>query len=394
MKKSSILKSILIVFGGLLLSLAAIRCTKTGVLAGQLNRAFPGTPDSTQFSPFYSKTTISTADATPDVNDIISTKGVVDIVSQYCASASCHGGAISPKLTTYAEISAQVIPLNPEYSTLWNVITTNDFNKAMPPVSATNEMSLTEKATIYNWIKNGANEYPTLVDFRPAAIHVISNGCTAGNCHSVMTSTGTWARKGLISGLASTDTTMFSLVKSTSTTYYCQLTNSSLRDQVWNAYKDSVRKFYADTLVNATYRPYKTFSTPVAAASVRGSLSSYDDILLDVWYPKSLRSNTSVVYSSNAVNYYVKGNYLNATSSLVSRVDSTLLLANPYTGVYATSNQGDMAYSDGGLSSSDIALIKAWYFADPNIPDVWKYGNNNTGIFKYRKSGTIITKAQ
>jgi hypothetical protein len=27
-----------------------------------------------------------------------------------------------------------------------------------------------------------------------------------------------------------------------------------------------------------------------------------------------------------------------------------------------------------GLSPSEIALIKAWYFADPNIPDVWKYG--------------------
>jgi hypothetical protein len=37
-------------------------------------------------------------------------------------------------------------------------------------------------------------------------------------------------------------------------------------------------------------------------------------------------------------------------------------------------------------------LIKAWYFADPNIPDVWKYGTGNSGIFKYRKSGTIIRR--
>jgi hypothetical protein len=77
---------------------------------------------------------------------------------------------------------------------------------------------------------------------------------------------------------------------------------------------------------------------------------------------------------------------------LVSRIDSTILLANPYTGVYATSPNADMAYGDGGLKPHEIALIKAWYFADPNIPDVWKYGQNNAGIFKYRKSGTIIRR--
>jgi hypothetical protein len=49
-----------------------------------------------------------------------------------------------------------------------------------------------------------------------------------------------------------------------------------------------------------------------------------------------------------------------------------------------------MAYGDGGLKSHEIALVKAWYFADPNIPNVWKYGNANAGIFKYRKTGTII----
>jgi hypothetical protein len=86
---------------------------------------------------------------------------------------------------------------------------------------------------------------------------------------------------------------------------------------------------------------------------------------------------------------------------MISRIDSTILLANPWTTfpasgftapVFATSHQGDMAYSDGGMSSSDIALVKAWYFADPNIPDVWKFGNANAGIFKYRKTGTIIKK--
>ncbi|HMW25433.1 MAG TPA: hypothetical protein PKC51_02265, partial [Ferruginibacter sp.] len=86
----------------------------------------------------------------------------------------------------------------------------------------------------------------------------------------------------------------------------------------------------------------------------------------------------------------VSGNYLNATSSMVTRCDSTLLLANPYTGVYATAHQGDMAYGDGGLKPNEVALIKAWYFADPNVPTVWKYGNANAGIFKYRKTGKII----
>jgi hypothetical protein len=90
--------------------------------------------------------------------------------------------------------------------------------------------------------------------------------------------------------------------------------------------------------------------------------------------------------------FYAKGNYLNATSSLVSRVDSTLVLANPFTGVFANSHQGDMAYGDGGLKPHEVALIKAWYFADPNVPDIWKYGPTNAGIFKYRKSGRIITK--
>ena len=113
---------------------------------------------------------------------------------------------------------------------------------------------------------------------------------------------------------------------------------------------------------------------------------------MDIMYPKSARSNTSVQYIDPVTlkPYYVKGNYLNVSSSMVSRIDSTLLLANPYTGVYNTAHQGDMAYGDGGMKSSEIALVKAWYFADPNIPAVWKYGNGNAGIFKYRKTGKII----
>ena len=75
---------------------------------------------------------------------------------------------------------------------------------------------------------------------------------------------------------------------------------------------------------------------------------------------------------------------------MISRIDSTVVLANPYTGVFATNQQADMAYGDGGLKASEIALIKAWYFADPNVPAVWKYGTTGNGIFKYRKSGTIV----
>jgi hypothetical protein len=120
-------------------------------------------------------------------------------------------------------------------------------------------------------------------------------------------------------------------------------------------------------------------------------LNTYDDILLDIYYPKSVRSNSSVVYTDGSGNkFYVKGDPLNAASAIVSRVDSTLLVANPRTGVYSANQQGDMAYGDGGLKSSEIALIKAWYFADPNVPTVWKYGQANAGIFKYRKTGKII----
>jgi len=81
---------------------------------------------------------------------------------------------------------------------------------------------------------------------------------------------------------------------------------------------------------------------------------------------------------------------MNASSTLMTRVDSTLLVANPRTKVFATAQQGDMAYGDGGLRPSEIAIVKGWYFLDPNIPDAWKYGLDGTGIMKYRKSGNII----
>ena len=69
-----------------------------------------------------------------------------------------------------------------------------------------------------------------------------------------------------------------------------------------------------------------------------------------------------------------------------------MLLANPRTGVWGTTNTGSMAWDDGGLKPSEIALIKAWYFADANVPEVWKYGTNGAGIFKYKATGKVITK--
>ncbi|HEY6063671.1 MAG TPA: hypothetical protein VIV35_08690 [Chitinophagaceae bacterium] len=399
MKNRSILKTTVLITGGLFLSLLAMQCTKVGVNADALDRTFKGIPDTAHFSPFYDETIISPSDPTPDVNDKIVVKGVQGTIKEYCGISTCHGGPINPKLATYSDIRSLVTPGNPDASKLWTLLTTNELNKAMPPVNATHELSVTDKTTIYMWIKNGAKEFPDLTDFRPAAVKIITTGCTSGNCHNQATSAGVWARSNLITYVPA-DTSTFALIRASGTTYYCQLSNTTLRNTVWEAYKDSVRRFYADTVANASFRPYKTFGTPVTVSSVRGSLSTYDDIMLDIWYPKSARSNSSIQYTDGSgKKFYVKGNYLNVTSSLVSRIDSTLLLANPYTTfpasgfpapVFATSHQGDMSYQDGGMRASDIALVKAWYFADPNIPDVWKYGNANAGIFKYRKTGAII----
>jgi len=396
MKKVSIIKATLLFFGVLLVSQSLFQCRKEGDIVKNLDRGYNIGADSTVYSAFYDDNTIGTADATPDKNDIIKFRGVKTIIHEYCGTSNCHGGPIKPKFDTYNEIMKYVVAGNPSSSKLWEFITTNDYNKAMPPVNSNHEMNTRDKGILFNWIVNGAKEKPTLADFRPAAIQLIQNGCGSANCHNQATATGAWARKGLLGALTTSDTTQYLYTNplTGATTIYCQLSNTSLRNTVWQAYKDSVRKFYSDTLLYASFRPYKTFATPVSATSTRGPLNTYDDILLDIYYPKSARSNSSVQYTDPVTlnKFYVKGNYLNVTSSLVTRVDSTLLLANPFTGVYANSHQGDMAYGDGGLKPNEVALIKAWYFADPNIPDVWKYGSNNAGIFKYRKTGRIITR--
>jgi len=396
MKKVSLVQSAVLFFCGLFLTASVFQCTKTGDLVKNLDRSYAGGADSTLYASFYESNNVQHTDGTPDVNDVIKFRGVQTILHEYCGSSNCHGGPIKPKFDTYAEIMKFVTAGSPETSKLWEYITTNDFNKAMPPVNSSFELGTTDKAVIYNWIKNGAKERPDLADFRPAAIRIINDGCGSANCHNQATATGGWARKGLIAGLTSADTAQFVYQNPTtgSITYYCQLTNKTLRDQVWKAYKDSVRKFYTDTVANASFRPWKTLTTPVSALSTRGPLQDYDDILLDIIVPKSVRSNSSVVYTDPVTlkQYYARGNALNAASTMISRVDSTILVANPFTNVFSTSHQGSMAYDDGGIKPSEIALIKAWYFADPNVPDVWKYGTGNVGIFKYRKTGTIIRR--
>ncbi|MBK6380422.1 MAG: hypothetical protein IPF72_12185 [Chitinophagaceae bacterium] len=394
MKKISLFKATTLFLLVMVVSTSVIQCKKEGDIIKGLDRSFSGTADSTIYAAFYESNTITPADAVPDVNDKIKFRGVQTILHEYCATSNCHGGAVAPKFDTYAEVMKFVTAGSPENSKLWDYLTTNDFNKAMPPVNSNHEMNITDKSLIFNWIKNGAKERPDLNDFRPAAVALIVTGCGSANCHNQATATGGWARAGFIPGLVSSDTSTYIYLNPSTglSTYYCQLSNVSKRDQVWGAYKDSVKRFYADTLANASFRPWKTFATPRSASSTRGPLNTYDDIMMDIMYPKSARSNSSVQYinPTTLITYYVKGNYLNVSSSMVSRVDSTLLLANPFTGVYATSHQGDMAYGDGGLKAHEIALIKAWYFADPNVPTVWKYGNANAGIFKYRKTGTII----
>ena len=387
-KKGSYQKGFIGLFCLFMTTLLLVQCKKEGTNASGVSRALVNTPDSALFSPFYDSTIVPYADVKPDVNDVIVSKSVKSIIMNNCESATCHGGTgVKPYLNDYASVKSMVVPGNPEGSLLYQLITTSNLNKAMPPVNYGVDLSISEKSIIYNWIKNGAKEKPAVEDFR-----LINVGCSSGNCHNEATATGAWAKKGLL-GVTAADTITFTYVNplTAAVTLYTQLKNPLLT-QVWGSYKDSVRKFYADTLANASFRPYKIFSTPVSASSTRGPLNTYDDVLMDINYPKSVRSNSSVTFTANGKSFYVKGDYLNSTSSLLSRVDSTILLANPRTKVFATTHQGGMAYSDGGLKPSEVALVKAWYFSDPNIPDVWKFGTDGSGIYKYKNSGNTIVK--
>jgi hypothetical protein len=417
MKRVSLIRMTSLFLGVLLVSTALFQCRKTGDLAGQLNRSYTAPADSTVYASFYDNHTIGTADAVPDVNDIIKVRGVQTIMWEYCGTSNCHGGAkdangatipgkVKPQFGTYADIMKYVTPGNPGASKFWDYVTTNDFDEAMPPVNTGLEMNTRDKSILYNWIVNGAREFPDIKDFRPAAIRLIMDGCGSANCHNQATATGGWARNGLLTGppynLISTDTGQYTYVPPTGTpTVYAQLTNLTLMRQVWNDYKDSVKRFYSDTLANASFRPYKIFALPISSLSTRGPLMSYDDILMDIMYPKGQRSRgagrnqttapPSYVDPVSGKSYWVLGDPYVFTDCFLRQVDSTLIYRVPRT-LAETTKGGGMAYDDGGLTPSEIALIKAWYFADPNVPEVWKYGFNNQGIFKYRKTNTWIIR--
>jgi hypothetical protein len=374
-----------------------VQCTKSGTVAPTVSRALVEEPDSTVYSPFYDSTLVMGANSVPDVNDYAVTAGVRSIIINNCSSPSCHAaGGIKPALETYNQIKALVVPGNPEASKLFDLITTSDLNRAMPPINYGVDLSVTEKTKIYNWILHGAKEFPALDDYRPAAIQLITAGCGSGNCHNQATVGGAWARAKLIEVTASdTFTFIYRNPNTGAQTSFAQLREPKL-SQVWNAYKDSVRKFYSDTTINAAFRPFKTMNTPVVISNIRGPLNSYDDIILDILFPKGVRSvggNTpAFVDPITGKRFWVRSDPFNIASTMISRVDSTMVPANPRTGVFSANHQGGMAYNDGGLTPSEIAQIKAWYFMDPNIPDSWKYGLTGAGIFRYRKTGHLIRK--
>jgi len=396
MKKVSFIKALTFFLGVILLTTSLFQCTKVGDNIEHLDRSYPSIPDSTIYAAFNDNYTIPSADATPATNDVIKMRGVQTIVHEYCGTSNCHGGPISPKFNSYADVMKYVVAGQPEQSKLWEMITTNDFNKAMPPVNSSHELNTKDKAIIYNWIYNGARENPNLADFRPAAVRLINDGCGSANCHNQGTVAGSWAEKGILGtrySIVSTDTASFVIYDASTgaQSRYCQFINQTKLNQIWKDYKDSVKTYYADTINKASFRILKTFTTPWTTASRRGPLGSYDDVLVDIIIPKNIRSNSSVVYTTGGVQYYSKSDPLNSNDCFIRRIDSTLLFLNPQTGTVNSVN-GSMSYQDGGLKPSEIALIKAWYFADPNIPDVWKYGKNNAGIFKYAKSGRLIIK--
>ena len=397
MKKVSLIKAVTLFLGVFALTASLFQCTKVGNNIEHLDRSYPSVPDSSIYAAFPGEFKIATADATPATNDIIKLRGVQTILREYCGTSNCHGGPIKPKFDTYADVMKHVVAGSPEQSKLWEMITTNDFNKAMPPVNSNHELITKDKAIIYNWIRNGAKERPDLADFRPAAIRLIEDGCGSANCHNQGTVAGSWAERGILGtrySIVSTDTASFYIYDASSgaQSRYCQFINQTKLNTIWKDYKDSVKTFYKDTLANASSRILKTFTTPWASASRRGPLGSYDDIVMDVLYPKNIRSNSCVVYvDGTGKQYYAKGDPLNSNDCFIRRIDSTLIYRNVQTGA-SQSVSGNMSYQDGGLNPSEIALIKAWYFADPNIPDVWKYGKTNAGIFRYTKSGNYIIK--
>ena len=211
----------------------------------------------------------------------------------------------------------------------------------MPPVNSNHELNTKDKAIIFNWIYKGAKEKPDLADFRPAAIRLIADGCGSANCHNQATATGSWAEKGILGtryniGPNSPDTASFYFYDAASGAQkrYCQIVNKTKLNQIWGDYKDSVKRYYGDTIGNSSYRILKTFAgAPWGISSTRGPLGNYDDIIMDILYPKNIRSTTSPVYTDpgTGVVYYSKSTYLNSNECFIRRIDSTLVFLNPQT---------------------------------------------------------------
>ena len=220
MKKVSLIKALTLFLGTFLLISALFQCTKEGNPAKFLDRAYVSGPDSTVYASFYESNKITPSDAVADVNDVIKFRGVQTIIHEYCGTSNCHGGPITPKFDTYSDITKYIVAGNPSGSKLWDYITTNDFDKAMPPVNSNHEMNTKDKGIIFNWILNGAKERPTFTHFRPAAISLIINGCGSANCHNQATATGGWARKGLLGTLTTADTTQYTYVNPLTTGFH------------------------------------------------------------------------------------------------------------------------------------------------------------------------------
>jgi hypothetical protein len=248
MKKVSLIKALTIFLGVFLLTASLFQCTKVGDNIQHLDRSYPSIPDSTVYASFSDNFTIATADAVPATNDVIKFRGVQTIVHEYCGTSNCHGGPISPKFGSYSDVMKLVVAGKPEQSKLWEMITTNDFNKAMPPVNSNHELNTKDKAIIYNWIYNGAKEKPDLADFRPAAIRLITNGCASANCHNQGTVAGSWAEKGILGtryNIATSDTASFYIYDASTgaQSRYCQFINQTKLSQLWKIIKTVSKLF-------------------------------------------------------------------------------------------------------------------------------------------------------
>jgi hypothetical protein len=347
------------------MSIVVVQCKKEGKNASSIFRGLASSDiDSTIFSPFYD-TTVLNISVARSTNDSIITTGIQSIIKANCGN--CHNNNIKPNLVTFNDIKSLVVPGNPEASKLWEVITTQDLNKAMPPVTTEKTVSTQDKISIYNWIKNGANETPTLVDYRPSAVRLITGGCTAV-CHNEGVIVGNWARANTLGKTLTTQDTITSM--NVHRGPGCLAINDALISSVWNAFKDSVSRFYTIASVNDTVR--KTISSPL------DPLNSYSNLLFNIQYPAAFRNG-------KAANKDLFTAATSSSNNLLAKIDSTLSFKG-----FAKS--GNMASGDGHMNSSDVAIIKSWYFLDPNIPDVWKYGNATTPAFKDTKGNPIVKK--